>query len=74
MYVCNCEGVTEREIRQAVRLGACSMRALETSLCVAQNCGKCAPEVRVILREERGSGAKHAASSARPTWMMQLSL
>ncbi|HWI14639.1 MAG TPA: bacterioferritin-associated ferredoxin [Burkholderiales bacterium] len=52
MYVCICKAVTDRQIRQAVELGACSLSDLKESLGVATGCGKCAPCAREILREE----------------------
>ena len=52
MYVCICNAVTDREIRQAVALGAHSLADLKESLGVATNCRKCADCARAILREE----------------------
>ncbi|MDT0619772.1 MULTISPECIES: bacterioferritin-associated ferredoxin [Spectribacter] len=51
MYVCLCKGVTEREIREEVRSGACHMRELQRRLGVAECCGCCAPCAREILAE-----------------------
>ena len=52
MYVCVCNAVTEREIRQAVECGATRMRQLKRDLGVASNCGKCAPCAYAVLRDE----------------------
>jgi len=52
MYVCICKAVTDRQIRQAVELGATSLADLKESLGVATGCGKCAQFARAILREE----------------------
>ena len=41
MYVCICNAVTEREIRQAVDLRATTLHELREGLDVATNCGKC---------------------------------
>jgi bacterioferritin-associated ferredoxin len=41
MYVCICNAVTERQIRQAVDLGATSFSDLREGLAVATDCGKC---------------------------------
>lgn len=51
MYVCICRAVTDRQIRQAVELGASSLTDLKEALGVATGCGKCAPQAREILRE-----------------------
>ena len=52
MYVCLCNAVTEREIRQVVGLGVTSLRELKESLGVATGCGKCSPCAHAILNEE----------------------
>ena len=57
MYVCICNAVTDREIRQAVALGARSLGDLKESLGVAANCGKCTDCARAILREELAAAA-----------------
>ena len=41
MYVCICNAVTERQIRQAVDLGATTFADLREGLAVATDCGKC---------------------------------
>lgn len=57
MYVCICSAVTDSEIREAVRGGACTLRDLKRELGVAGSCGRCAPCARELLQEERSSGA-----------------
>ncbi|WP_374693369.1 bacterioferritin-associated ferredoxin [Acidithiobacillus sp. AMEEHan] len=52
MYVCICHGVTESELREAIRDGAHTLRALRERLGVATNCGRCAACARGILLEE----------------------
>ena len=49
MYVCLCNGITDRQIRPAVEEGASSMRELRQQLGVCGNCGRCGPEAREIL-------------------------
>ena len=41
MYVCICNGVTEGDIRQAVKAGVCSMEGLCSELKVSSCCGRC---------------------------------
>lgn len=65
MYVCICRAVTEHEIRDAIELGAHGMPALRRQLGVSTECGKCAAEVRRILKECLGGDHHHKAG--RPT-------
>lgn len=64
MYVCICRAVTEQEIRDAIELGAHTLHALRKHLGVSTECGKCAPEVRRILKEYRSAHHDHGR---RPT-------
>jgi bacterioferritin-associated ferredoxin len=68
MYVCICNAVTDKEIRQAVRLGATTMRDLRDGLGVAANCGKCTSCAKGLLREELACQPRHCADrfSAQP--------
>ncbi|APV51080.1 hypothetical protein BWI17_16140 [Betaproteobacteria bacterium GR16-43] len=50
MYICNCNAVTESEIRGAVELGCATLHDLRRDLGVATCCGKCAPDARKLLR------------------------
>lgn len=50
MYICNCNGITEREIQGAVELGCASVADLTRDLGVGSCCGKCVPEARKLLR------------------------
>lgn len=61
MYVCNCNGVTESEIRGAVELGCDSVTALQRELGVASCCGKCLPEAARLVRACAGSCPGRAA-------------
>jgi len=51
MYICICNGITEREIRSAVENGADSLAALQRDLGVATQCGRCAQHARQIVKE-----------------------
>ncbi len=53
MYVCVCQAVTERQVREAVARGLDSMRGLREQLGVAAECGRCARCARGILNECR---------------------
>ena len=51
MYVCICNEVTDREIKQATSKGACSLKDLRSSLNVATSCGRCADCAKGLLKE-----------------------
>ncbi len=42
MFVCVCNGITERQIREAIAQGATSLPELTACLGVASGCGTCA--------------------------------
>lgn len=65
MYICNCMGITEREIRGAADLGCETVAELSRDLGVGTCCGKCVPEARALLRSCCGGNtALRAASGA----------
>lgn len=51
MYVCVCQAVTERQVREAARTGVKSVKALKECLGVASECAKCARCAHHILRD-----------------------
>ena len=54
MYVCLCKGITDTQIRAAVRDGASSMQELRNTLGVASQCGPCGILARDIVRDSLG--------------------
>ncbi len=52
MYVCVCNAITEKQIRQAARSGASNLWDLQRDLGVASNCGSCMETAMDILRED----------------------
>lgn len=60
MYICVCNAVTEREIRQCAQLG-CTLGDLREQLGVCTNCGKCKHAAKQILREERSVNGESSA-------------
>ena len=53
MYICLCNAITERDVRECVRRGCCSMDELSVELGVGTGCGRCAPAAKEILDETR---------------------
>jgi bacterioferritin-associated ferredoxin len=49
MYICVCNGVTERDICEAVKQGAVRMRDLRSCLGVTGQCGVCACYAKLTL-------------------------
>jgi bacterioferritin-associated ferredoxin len=49
MYICICNAVTDRDIRQAVANGACSLECLRERLAVSACCGQCAEHAAECL-------------------------
>ncbi len=52
MYVCICNSVTDRQIREARESGVRSLEALGRKLKVATCCGRCADCAKKILCEK----------------------
>ncbi|HJT05996.1 MAG TPA: (2Fe-2S)-binding protein [Stellaceae bacterium] len=50
MYVCLCNGLTDRQVRCAAKAG-CSAAGVHRSLGVRPKCGKCLPMMREIVRD-----------------------
>lgn len=50
MFVCMCNGVTERQVREAIEEGASSLADLTACLGVAAGCGCCADFTEDMLR------------------------
>ena len=56
MYVCVCNAVTESQVKQAVDGGARTLRALQATLDIGLECGRCARYAKGMLK-----GAAQAA-------------
>lgn len=62
MYVCVCNGVTERDIDSAIAAGCCSLRQLRDTLGVGNCCGRCATCARAKLKDAQQSRPIHTSS------------
>jgi len=63
MFVCICNGITERQIRAAIEEGACSVHELAARLGVAAGCGCCAEFAASLISESNPGEARQAAAS-----------
>lgn len=55
MYVCICNGVTDRQIREAVEAGCGSVSELTMRTGLGSTCGSCVPLAEAIMVEVRAS-------------------
>jgi bacterioferritin-associated ferredoxin len=58
MYVCVCQAVTDRQIREAAQSGARTLKDLRRDLGVTRDCGRCASCAHECLKEVHGHQAK----------------
>ncbi len=61
MYICICNGLTDREARSQSNSSFCSVTEFYRALGIKPKCGKCIPAVREILES-----ATADESEARP--------
>lgn len=54
MYVCLCEGVSDKDIRKAVEAGACSAAEVMRCTRAGTRCGSCRSEVAEIVAGAQG--------------------
>jgi len=59
MLVCHCKGLTDRQVRDAVRDGAGTRRQLSRSCGAGAVCGGCRPVLQEILEEETPARASN---------------
>jgi bacterioferritin-associated ferredoxin len=57
MYVCLCRAVTDRQVRHAIRAGACSVADVMECTRAGTCCGGCHSTLEEIIEEEQGSSA-----------------
>jgi bacterioferritin-associated ferredoxin len=50
MFVCLCNGLTDRDVRESAEAG-CSVAMVYRTLGCQPQCGKCVPFVREMLRQ-----------------------
>lgn len=61
MYVCICNAVTDKQIRQAAEDGVTDLWSLERKLGVAAGCGSCREMASEILAEHRNEDSRQIA-------------
>jgi len=66
MYVCICNAITDKEIRQAAKAGVRDLWSLQRELGVATGCGSCKEVASNILRETAGKASRFTPRVYRP--------
>jgi bacterioferritin-associated ferredoxin len=62
LYICICNAVTEKAVRECARNGACSLEQLSFELGVGSGCGRCRDCASELLRDLRAAEPLTAAS------------
>ena len=52
MYVCLCNGVTDKQIREAVQGGCDNLSSVRRKMSVGNQCGKCTKTARKVIQQE----------------------
>ena len=67
MYVCICNAITDKQIRQAADAGVRDLWQLQAELGVASNCGSCKEHASEILREKRQEASQSEPERYHPS-------
>lgn len=62
MYVCICNAVTEREVRECVRKGATCVEDLTFRLGIGAGCGRCRECAKEVLEKAQGKAVGLASA------------
>ena len=54
MYVCNCNGLTERHVKEAIGAGARKWSDVHAHYGCEPQCGSCGPEITDAIKGARG--------------------
>lgn len=63
MYVCICNAITERQVRECASQGTCSVEELEAALGIGAGCGRCRDCACRLLEEIHGETGTLARST-----------
>ncbi|MFI7386859.1 bacterioferritin-associated ferredoxin [Streptomyces sp. NPDC049813] len=67
MYVCNCFGVTEDQVKRHAEGGACTPRQIASACKAGTDCGSCVRRIQALLG--RGSYPRPALVTSGPDRM-----
>ncbi|MDO4643591.1 MAG: (2Fe-2S)-binding protein [Cardiobacteriaceae bacterium] len=61
MYVCICQGITEKQIINAIKQGEDSIEAISNTLGAGLCCGRCVESIGSLVNEHAKPTVYHAA-------------
>jgi bacterioferritin-associated ferredoxin len=64
MYVCLCNGLTDRDIRRAADQGCTTVASVYRSLESEVNCGRCVPLAKQLIDQQRDLGNRPQQQAA----------
>lgn len=73
MIICSCEGISDREVKSAIRCGATSVEKLCSSLGTGLGCGGCADSIKKLLKANKQAARSHALQRNSSTTPQQIS-
>ena len=74
MLVCQCRGVTDRQIRRLVKDGACSTREVARATGAGMRCGGCRSNVTKVVNEAVLQEFQKTRSSMASGMLLPLSI
>lgn len=64
MYICLCNAITEKAVRDCAQSGACSLEQLSSELGIGTACGRCCECAKEVLRDVHGADPVLSAVAA----------
>lgn len=74
MLVCHCRGVSDRQIKRAVKNGACSLREVARETGAGMRCGGCRSNVAQVVQEALQSELRPSSVASSVSSMIRLEL
>jgi bacterioferritin-associated ferredoxin len=63
LYICICNAITERAVRECAANGACSLDQLASELGVGSGCGRCRDCASEVLRDVQADLTAQSAAA-----------
>lgn len=74
MLVCHCRGVSDRQIKRAVKNGACSLREVARETGAGMRCGGCRSNVAQVVQDALKSELRPSSVASSVSSMIRLEL